>query len=298
MAFAAKILADSVGPRSDARLVTFEITFPRPFLAELNTHKMLSKNSASSRAIPVEKMIQRVLDDPYIPQSWGKNQKGMQATEEVTAGDAALAEHEWLLARDTAILSAKSLMHLGIHKQFANRLLEPFMWHTCIITGTEWSNFFHLRNNPMAQPEMQTIAAMMQQLYKEHEPEKLDYGEWHLPLISPEDYDAAFEQGIAQQAGNSVNLAQGMVKISVGRCARVSYLTHDGKRDLKADIELHDSLLKNGHLSPFEHVATPNTGGLAMGGHVSWSGNLREWRQYRKTIPHEADILAPRTVTP
>lgn len=311
MAFAAKILADSIGPKDIPRLTTFEICFPRPFLAEFNTHRVFSRNSASSRAIPVEKMIARVLNDPYIPASWGKNQKGMQAEKEVTAEEAQEALITWLLARDAAVQRVRELSHIGIHKQLANRLLEPFLWHTCIVSSTEWLNFFHLRNNKMAQPEMQTIAGMMQMLYAENVPEMLDYGEWHLPLISSHDYDLAFEKVDANDSQELMNL---MVKVSSGRCARVSYLTHDGKRDLAADTGLHNDLLGNGHMSPLEHVARPAEnkdeencmvryndiwyeqvpvdGAQGVEPKNQWFGNFRGWVQYRKTIPGESDMLA------
>lgn len=328
MAFGARILADSISPNG-VRLITFEVTIPRIVLAEFNTHRILkgmdedpvskfSRNSASSRAIPVSKMIKRVMDDPYIPTSWGKNQKGMQAGEEVNAQDASDALYEWISARDSAVRRAENMSRIGIHKQLTNRLLEPFMWHTIIVTATEWDNFFHLRNNPMAHPDIAVPAAMMQELYEESEPEEIGYGEWHLPLIGPEDYDLAFENGLAGR--DSQEMMMLMVKISCARCARVSYLTHDGKRDLQADVDLHDKLLESGHMSPFEHVARPMTqddvrvnDGISLvrktikEGHElpngekidmrewdRWSGNFRGWVQYRKLIPGEADILAER----
>jgi len=301
MGYSAKILADSVSP-DGVRLTSFEVTFPRIVLAEFNTHRVFSRNSASSRAIPVEKMIERVMTDPYIPSSWGKNQKGMQAGEDLDAVSAEFAEGHWLSARNSAVAYAQKLLNEGVHKQLTNRLLEPFLYHTVIVTATEWSNFFHLRCNPMAHPDIQIPARMMQDLYEKNEPEKLQYGEWHLPLIGPDDYAAAFEHD--RQGGDSQALMQTMCKVSVGRCARVSYLTHDGKRDLDADIALHDSLLVAGHMSPFEHVARPATwedraededGSFRdPAEHDNFFGNFRGWIQYRKTIPGEADILGAR----
>lgn len=312
MAHAAEILAASLSPIG-MRLTTFEVTFPRIILSEFNTHRMFSRNSASSRAIPVEKMIKRVMEDPYIPSSWGKNQKGMQAGEDVDPTAARYAKLEWLLARDDAVHRAQRLLDFGIHKQLTNRLLEPFMWHTVIVTATEWDNFFHLRNNAQAHPDIQIIARMMQELYEKHVPEKLAYDDWHLPLIGPEDTDAAFEANL--QGGNSKDLQRLLAKVSVARCARVSYLTHDGKRDIQADLDLHDRLLESGHLSPFEHVARPATEDDAEIAAVRWAdcaytpgeghsfdpryegwfGNLRGWVQYRKHIPNEHDILGART---
>lgn len=254
-----------------------------------------SRNSASSRAIPVKKMLEMVRTNPYIPTHWGKNEKGMSASEEVDEQGKFMAISTWLRARDHAAAMAEHLaVDLDIHKQTANRLLEPFMWHTCIVTATEWSNYFHLRDNAQAHPEIQKIAHMMRSLHETTKPDPVPYGAWHLPLVPlTERFD----------------LNNGQVdwsKVSVGRCARVSYLTHDGKRDPQADVELHDRLLKSGHMSPFEHVARPMVP-------EDWSrpptrmnivapitvlsvkdalcGNFRSWVQYRKTILGEADIL-------
>jgi len=304
VAFAAKILADSLSP-DGVRLTTFEVTFPRIILSEFNTHRQFSRNSASSRAIPVEKMIKRVMEDPYVPSSWGKNQKGMSADENIYGLGAENALSAWYNARDSAIRYARKLLEIGVHKQLTNRLLEPFMWHTVICTSTEWVNFFHLRNNAQAHPDIQTIAKMMQVLYESPlELRKLNYGEWHLPLVQrTEDMHALFDAGLAQVDNADSLIDELLVKISVARCARVSYLTHDGKRDIQADLNLYDKLLTSGHLSPFEHVARPvkvfagpdvNDDAYRVvfdGAHNPWCGNFRGWVQYRKLIPNESDIL-------
>lgn len=291
MGFTAVIIADSMSP-DGVRLTTFEITFPRIILAEFNTHRVFSRNSASSRAIPVEKMIKRVLDDPYVPSSWGKNQKGMQAGEELGEEARLGAERSWMAARDSAVGHATNMLGFGVHKQLTNRLLEPFMWHTVIVTATEWQNFFHLRNNAQAHPDIQIIAKMMQELYEHRVPRPLNYNEWHLPLIS--DFEMCVGVADLVEPSEIALSYADQIKVSVGRCARVSYLTHDGKREPQADIELHDRLLASGHLSPFEHVARP---AVTVDTHPAecWSGNFRGWVQYRKTIPNEADILAPRS---
>ncbi len=308
MTHAAKILADSLSP-DGVRLTTMEVVMPRIVLAEFNTHRLLSRNSASSRAIPVEKMIKMVMGHPYIPTHWGKNQKGMQAEEEVTGDALVNARHRWLEACEKAIVAANRLLDVGIHKQITNRLLEPFMWHTVIVTATAWSNFFNLRCHPMAHPEIKKTAELMRDAMAESTPEKLLHGAWHVPLIRDEDVrEVAVLDGDSATLGGDDSPASGwhrrrwqqLCKISVGRCARVSYLTHDGKRDIGKDIELHDELLKNGHMSPFEHVARPMTpSDLARRGGLeplaeTFSGNFRGWVQYRKTIPNEADILGGR----
>jgi thymidylate synthase ThyX len=307
VAYSAEILADSIN-ELDQRLTTFEISLPRMVLSEFNTHRMFSRNSASSRAIPTVKQLKKVLDDPFIPIYWGRNQKGMEAHKELTPEEAVIAEKEWLLSRDYAVLGAVALIGgtdqidpdgndpeateklktrifaiketLGwkgedvpatVHKQIANRILEPFMWHTIIVTATDWDNFYALRDSPQAQPEIQRSAAMMRALHNTHEPTLLSNDEWHLPLVREEERNEPMEL---------------LKKLSVGRCTRVSYLTHDGIRDPKADIALHDQILGNGHMSPLEHVARPIDAATQLS-NGAYEGNFRGWHQYRKDIPGE-----------
>jgi hypothetical protein len=268
MAYSAKVLKDSVAP-SGVRLTTLEVSFPRIVLAEFNTHRMFSRNSASSRAIPVEKMLERVRTDPFVPVYWGKNQKGMQANQELQLHEQEEALARWMLARDRAIEGAVSLLEAGIHKQITNRLLEPFLWHTVIVSATDWTNFFNLRCHPDAQPEIRIIAEMMRDTLATSTPEQKYVGEWHLPLIGDDEGDIW---------SCSIETVK---KISVGRCARVSYLTHDGKREPQADIDLAEKLQQSGHMSPCEHAAE------AISEDVYY-GNFRGWKQYRKHLPNEA----------
>lgn len=290
MAYEAKIVLDSISEVGD-RLTTMEVTFPRMVLAEFNTHRMLSRNSASSRAIPVEKQLAKIKDDPFIPIYWGKNQSGMQAAVELDEVSIKLAKMDWLVARDMAVSQVQSLLQLGLHKQITNRLLEPFMWQTVIVTATEWSNFFALRANPDAQPEIRVIAEMMKKLYETSEPLLLKQGEWHLPYIQPEERDGVFE------------LSEEARKISAARCARVSYLTHDGNRDLAADLILYERLVGGGHMSPLEHVATPagfkrvmDSIGQEYATEAEakkprpYYGNFHGWKQLRKFIVGEHDF--------
>ena len=280
--FSAKILADSISERG-ARLTTFELTFPRVILAEFNTHRMISRNAASSRAIPTEKLIQRVKDDPFIPE-FRLNQKGMQAGGSLEEVGAQNALELWLHARDRAITHATAFHALDIHKQYVNRLLEPWMWCTVIASATEWANLFALRCNPQAEPSFQKIAGMALQALRASEPDVLGAGDWHLPLVDEEDYKFSIDAHLPTRPLEAVEFLR---KVSVGRCARVSYLTHDGKRDHSADVELHDRLAASGHWSPFEHVAAP----LAPGDHGfpqdGFSGNFRGWKQYRKAFEFE-----------
>lgn len=288
MPYAAKILADSRGP-SGARITTFEITHPRFVHAEFMTHRLFSRNAASSRAIPIEKMIDRVMTDPAMPKWWGRNRPGMQATEEFTdAQDLEFLKIQWLHARDAAVNATRTLSAYGLHKQLANRLLEPWMFITVIVTATEYENWFHLRCHPDAQPEIRWVAEEMKKLYHSHTPDVVPEGEWHLPLIQPADVIEVLDfvehalDGTEKHKDVKLKLVnERLAKISVGRCARVSYLTHDGKRDHAADIELHDRLAKSGHWSPFEHVAK-----AALSAQYR-SGNFEGWIQYRKTFKTE-----------
>lgn len=268
--FSAKVLADSTNT-CDNRLTTMELTFPRFVLAEFNTHRMFSRNAASSRAIPVEKMIEQVEKNPVIPIHWGKAQKGMQAYEQFTGVDANECVDRWLTARDYALGAAEGMLDQGLHKQIVNRILEPWMWITVIVTGNEgaWNNFFALRCHHEAEPHIQKIAGMAREVRSQSIPQKLSAGQWHLPLIG-------FE-------GDELLSDEDKVKVSVGRCARVSYLTHLGTRDVQADIDLHDRLLASKHFSPFEHVAqSVHYSGPEL------EGNFGEgWVQYRKTLKGE-----------
>jgi thymidylate synthase ThyX len=266
--FNAKVLADSTNT-CDNRLTTMELTFPRFVLAEFNTHRMFSRNAASSRAIPVGKMIEQVEKNPVIPIHWGKAQKGMQAYEQFTGVDANECVDRWLTARDYALGAAEGMLDQGLHKQIVNRILEPWMWITVIVTGNEgaWNNFFALRCHHEAEPHIQKIAGMAREVRSQSIPQKLSTGQWHLPLIG-------FE-------GDELLSDEDKAKVSVGRCARVSYLTHEGRRDVQADIDLHDRLLASKHFSPFEHVAR-------SGKHTGDGGNLGYgWVQYRKTLVGE-----------
>lgn len=270
MTIKARILLDSVNPVGN-RLTTWELTYPRFIHSEFMTHRVFSRNAASSRAIPITKMIQRIKDDTAQPVHWGKNQRGMQADEELPEEVQDEALVVWEEARDLAIGQAQKLIDLGIHKQVANRLLEPFAHMVTICTGTEFSNFFALRAHPMAQPEFGVLAAKMKTLYEESEPRKLRTGDWHLPLMYPEDFRTIEEK--------YPYLVEASKHICAARCARVSYLTHDGKRDLEKDLELYRRL-RNAippHASAFEHAAMS----LPVD---TFSGNFRGWLQYRKEL--------------
>lgn len=277
-----KILKDSRNPVGD-RITTFELTYPRFVHAELMTHRTFSRNSASSRAIPTPKLVERIRANPVMPKWWGKNQKGMQAREELDGPALAEVKEVWLQTRDHALAASARLRELGLHKQIANRILEPWMFITVIVTATEYDNWFYLRDSEFAQPEIAWVAREMRALYESNVPALCRKGAWHLPLVELEDaqHPLYVSPSEAMHYVDSLeDVTAFYVKISAARCARVSYLTHDGVRDLSKDLELHDRLAGAGHWSPFEHPAQ------ALGTSAR-SGNFFGWRQYRKTFKHE-----------
>ncbi len=245
------------------------VTYPRIIHSEMMTHRVFSRNSASSRAIPASKMIQMVQDEPFIPIHWGKNQPGMQAKEEIPILDRRLAAHLWEEALKRALQSATYLTELGVHKQIVNRILEPFAWITVIITATEWENFFAQRCHPDAEPHIRKVAEMMRDaLYTltwEERPIPRKLWEWHLPYITDED--------------RAVTHQPDLIKASVARCARVSYLNHDGTRDINKDLELYEKLEAGGHWSPFEHVAQVVDYPQLRGRNGNFKGQFAQWRK-------------------
>lgn len=265
--YSVKSVKDSLAP-SGRRLTTFELRYQRFIHSELMTHRLFSRNAASSRAIPVDKMLQRIEDNPAAPIWWGANEPGMKAKAELEGEALITVKNEWYEAMMDAVRHARKMLAAGAHKQIVNRILEPFSLITTIVTATNYENFFTLRYHADAQPEFGYLAKLMADVYYSAKPKKVWSGFWHLPYIQDDEWDTPIEI---------------LKKVSVARCARVSYLTHDGKRTIEKDLELYESL-KNGsgfgHWSPFEHVA------MALSDDVP-SGNFRGWEQYRKTFMNE-----------
>ncbi|MFN7161365.1 MAG: FAD-dependent thymidylate synthase [Candidatus Gracilibacteria bacterium] len=235
-----KVIADSIS-LSGARLTTLELIYPRFIHAELLTHRVFSRNSASSRAIPISKTIEEVMTNPAMPIHWGKNQRGMQAYREIE--DVTEAKRIWLEARDFAVNAVRRLETLGIHKQVGNRLLEPFIHMCAVVSSTTWDNFLLLRDHEAAQPEMQVLAREIRHALNSSHPTLRLKGEWHLPYILPQE--------------NYLPLEDKKI-ISAARCARVSYRLRNGKiSDPDSDRQLFDRLAGASpkHLSPLEHVA-------------------------------------------
>lgn len=322
--FLSRVILDSKSKDNGKRLTTLELTFPRFVLSEFNTHRLLSKNSASSRAIPTHKQIAKLLEDPFVPsaETVRYNQGGMQGHTVLTDEDYADFVRIWKMGRSRAVLTAMELIlgekevekafgvgytrlddiflasdtreaaidalkehaaytlaqrketgsveqerYLNVHKQTANRVIEPYVWHVVITSGTEWDNFWYLREDIDADPQIHKIAKLAHETYNASTPQELEMGQWHTPFVRSEE---------KAEAENDYELWK---KVSSGRCARVSYETHSGVRDLSADEKLHSRLVTGKpHLSPLEHVATP------MESENDTCGNFRGWFQHRKEV--------------
>lgn len=227
-----------------------EVVMHRFVLAEFNTHRDFSRNSASSRAIPVHKQIDRIKNQPTEPVLWPAEKPGMQGGEELTGLDLQMAREVWDKARENALYTVELLQNLGVHKSVSNRLLEPFMWHVVIVSSTKWDNFWRQRCSPLAQPEMKAAAEAMRAAYEASTAQVVSLGGWHLPLVHDDE-------------GLDLNTAK---KCSVARVTRVSRENHDtGTVDIGKDFQTYDNLIHPPaggppHASPLEHVATPCAG--------------------------------------
>lgn len=268
----ARVVADSVNPDGD-RLTTVEVIFNRWILAEVNTHRMLSRNSASSRAIPVKRILSQVWRDPAFPMSWGANQAGMQARIDLVGWRRWVARRLFMAARIPVLITVWLLSRVGLHKQVANRLLEPWMWQTAVMSATEWENFFALRLHPDAQPEFRELARCMGDAMAVSVPQQLDWGQWHLPYVNPVEGWA-----LACCAEGHDPWLEGPAKVSAACCARVSYVRQNDRKSVEEDVKLADRLTSNGHYSPLEHPARAERGTF---------GNFTGFKQLRKFYPGE-----------
>jgi len=279
----AKVVEHSVSDQG-IQLVTYQLAYPRFIHSEFMTHRVFSRNASSSRAIPVAKMIEQVRTDPAMPVHWGQNQPGMQAMAEIQHVGA--AKDQWRRAANQAADVAEEMMALGLHKQVANRILEPFQIIHVIVTATEWGNFFDLRKHKDADPNIYALAAAIDEAHRGSDPvsrgnNRHDALNWHLPYVTDDER--------ATNRENPLYLA----KLSAARCARVSYLTHDGKLpDPAKDLELYERLVGSRpmHASPVEHQAYPDRRPI---GSAEWfaenlHGNFRGWCQYRKLVEDDS----------
>lgn len=256
-----RVVLDSCSP-AGVRLTTIEATFPRFLLPELATHRRFSKNLSSSRAIPVKKLLDKARYETFIPEKIGFNQSGMQAENYFIGNNLTEVQSVWLEARDEAIKCAEKLLALNVHKQTANRLLEPFLYCTAIISSIEWDNFFNQRlsKHGMAQPEIGELADKIYEALEGSVPKEIRYHQWHTPFIQDDE----------QALSNAKKM-----KLSVSRAARTSYLSQNGIREVDEDYRLFERLLVGKHNSPFEHVATPDSMGSG-----NFTGAFTQLRYY------------------
>lgn len=275
MTIEVKILADTVSPIG-IRLTSMQLRYPRIIHAELMTHRVFSRNASSSRAIPVERQIQDIINDTAMPVRWGKNQRGMQ-----DAGDhdalvrGQSPEAAWNLARDFAVWVAMGFVEAGYHKQVVNRLLEPFSHISVVVTSVYWENWYALRDHEDADPTIRALASEMKLLHDESVPTVRLMGDWHLPYISNSERDQYDVEDLK--------------KMSAARCARVSYNNHDGDPPTyEEDMALFNRLMGNpAHASPLEHQATPDIKSrFWVNPHKH--GNLTGYIQHRKLYPNES----------
>ena len=297
----ARIVADSISLQDGTRLTTFELEYPRFIHSEFMTHRALSKNAASSRAIPVPAMLKHIAEFPQRPVSWGKNMPGMQAKELLDPETYEKAVAVWDRGREQALAIAADLHQLGVHKQIVNRRTEPDMQMKVVASGTDdgWANFFWLRNHPDAQPEIQELARVMFEAYNAATPTVLVPGEWHLPYISIK--RNMYNQQVFSDHNDTVLSLDDARKVSASCCAQVSYRKLDDS--LEKALDIYDKLVTSVpvHASPIEHQATPIdyigidlTGKWEPGvthvtkeGHL-YSGNFKSWIQNRQLVPNNA----------
>lgn len=289
----AKVIAHSKSSVNGKEIITMELEYPRFIHGELMTHRMFSRNAASSRAIPVAKMIEAVRTAPASPIQWGKNQPGMQANEELPSLEKQEAITEWRLASKSITHHADVMLALGVHKQIVNRILEPFQTMKTVVTATEWENFYWLRNHEDAQPEIKRLAEVMLEAVSKSEPYTLQPEDWHVPYFGGE--------GVGYWLKGCGIPLEDALAISASCCAQVSYRLLDDSIE-KARM-VYKRLVESSpvHASPFEHQATPidypdcrdTTELSAIDGatHIDcegnvWSANFQSWIQYRKLIPN------------
>lgn len=316
----AEIVADSRSAVDGTRITTFVIEYPRFILSELNTHRMFSRNSASSRAIPIAKVIENVQANCAMPVAWGANQAGMQAEKECdntvkvwngyeACWEYMVAPDAWQEASFQAIKYAGALSDAGYHKQIANRLLEPFQMMRTIVTSTDYENFFHLRCHKDADPTIQELARCMKEAYQESElsgkVQTLQVGQWHTPFVDHwGDDDGGMMYGLRVDKDNFHYpilwlTEEEALKVSSSCCAQVSFRKLD--TSLEKAISIYDKLVnsKPVHASALEHCASPidvnysssvwsmlDIDGVT---HMDkeenyYSGNFKSFIQYRQLI--------------
>ena len=287
----AVIIADSISP-DGIRLTTFQLRYWRALHSELMTHRVFSRNAGSSRARPSKAIIEQVRTAPWGPIHWGANQPGMQASAQLEEATIQRAKKMWLFGAERAAMTAEALLGINAHKQIVNRLLEPFTYIDVVLTATDFANWFALRDHPDAQPEIQELARLMKAEYETSLPKELSVGEWHLPYIEDADWEAAYDlckiNRLTRDEPSYKEKLEIVRKISVARCARVSYKAFDGTHSpIEKDIELFNQLLVSQplHASPAEHIASPDVLVDNAWEQQHLHGNFYGWLQYRRMIP-------------
>lgn len=275
MTASAKIIADSISHKG-IRLTTLLLKYPRYIHSEFLTHRMLSRNSSSSRAIPISRMMDAILDDAPYPYK-GRNQKGMQAG--CVLSDIDSAKIDGLVSEliNYTIDVVEDMERLGLHKQSANRYLEPYSYISTLVSATEWNNFFALRDHPDAQPEIQELARAIKAAMQNSIPAVLEDTEWHLPFVPNTD---------------ELTLKEKLI-LSVAKCATISFARQDQEMTLQKAKEIYDRLTRSNpiHASPFEHQAKPISDSneathVMLADNELWCGNFRGWMQHRRIIPN------------
>ena len=270
MACEVKIIEDSINPYTGTRLTTMQLKYWRSIHSEFMTHRVFSRNASSSRAIPINTFLKQVWNDPATPIHWGANQSGMKARTELSGFKKRFAQFMWQFTGKVVCSFVWTVNKVSKpHKQVFNRLLEPWQYISVIVTATEWDNWFELRNHPDAQPEIQELAKRMKEEMDASKPKKQVY---HLPYITGNDW---FDHN-----ANMTRSIEQLMQISTARCARVSYLTHEGKiPTIENDLKLFQQLVGSIplHASPTEHPAAA----------IDYSGfnkNFRDWKQFRVDV--------------
>lgn len=288
----ATIIKDSIS--GSCRITTFELEYPRFIHAELLTHRLFSRNSASSRAIPISTMNANIAANPAEPIHWGKNQPGMQANEELDVASKVEVQSLWKLAMEYAVDISTAMFNKGVHKQVANRVTEPYQHMKVVLTATEYSNWYDLRDHKDADPNIAKLARTMRIAMDASTPQELNPGEWHLPYIHTE----FLEDKITYSVNDVMLTLEEAKMISASQCAQVSYRKSDDTLE-KAKM-IYDKLINSRpqHASPIEHQATPmQSQNDAWAGDIweqgithcdrrgdYWSNNFRGWIQHRSII--------------
>lgn len=271
----ATVIAHSISTITSKEIVTFELEFPRPILAEWNTHNALSKNASSSRAIPVPTMLKQIRENPAFLSRYGAANTGMQDkgkhTESVTLRHMGFneytAEGAWAVAGRVMADFAEDFHNAGYAKQVCNRLIEPWQMMKVVMTATELENFFWLRDHHMADPTIAELARVIKEAYKASSPINLQPGDWHVPYYNDgvwigivEDTDLeSGEKVITDKFGHSLEHA---LVISASCCAQVSFRSLDDTVE-KARRVVEKLNLKGEepdqpvHASPLEHQCSP-----------------------------------------